>query len=955
MTVDPAVVPGLLLLALELLALAAVGYVVARVALQQTDDWLALAQGLVIGLALWGLIVSFLLHLLPGQAGAIAGWAVMLALGASLVWRSPFLLRIPPRTVAGFVGAALGLSWIAMTGRQLLTIPDPQIHLGLSAAIRAGVYPPELPWNPGLFLPYHYGVDLLIGLLQPPIGPDAALTTEVLGAYAWASLALVTVMTVRKGGSWSAALVLAALMLTPGTWTLLLGDQPPLLKVPVPTGLPSAGLRAALTDVYWPATELPDAWALDYETPPPNVWKPPISLAYALAVVVLERVSARGQMPWLANSILALLVGFLGLVEETVALTILGLWVLLAALGHISARPDRTISRGLLVRSGLGPALAALLLVAGGGPITGLLTGGLGGSLTLGLPGSLGDSLLLGSIQPLAGGLGLLGLGGIPVAGAALLLAWRQRLVVALVVGSSVFMVASLVLQFGAFDFDVGRLDGHAQNLALLALMLALTRRLHVLNPRWRYAAAGCLVALVVWPTISTPVLKVGLALDRGVKLSNAQPESASDAFATVWHAGRYVLVPAATETITAHIRDHTPLNARVLSPDPINLSINTGRSTASGFAGHLHLFPIPGPDYQDSIRYLEPAAVRRLGYSYVHATDAWIDGLPDQAQQRLANPQLFAPIVRDGAHALYAIQPAFLQLQPPPDPQSFEALRQAVPASATVRMSAGVQTLEALRVGSALPEAKLLGTLNPSNLYLLTEIPIEPVSDALPDVVVLARDRAMNASTHSFPVIWWNHAAIAYATSSAVTAVTTPPPQPESNFAVRISDVRTTANRIAFATTFIDHASTQWTGQDWLVIPVDPSPWSLPTSYAADGYSLVGARWYAGQIVPSSQPVRHRYEFDGDAQQLAVQGTDWNLDVLPSSGDQLAPGSYVLAVRLRHNHLQAAIIPVLKMAIANDGQTSYETFGYDRRATVDPCPERLQNTESCRRLAADS
>ena len=50
MTVDPAVLPGLLLLAAELGVLAAVGFVVARVALRQTDDRLALAQGLVIGL-----------------------------------------------------------------------------------------------------------------------------------------------------------------------------------------------------------------------------------------------------------------------------------------------------------------------------------------------------------------------------------------------------------------------------------------------------------------------------------------------------------------------------------------------------------------------------------------------------------------------------------------------------------------------------------------------------------------------------------------------------------------------------------------------------------------------------------------------------------------------------------------------------------------------------------------
>ena len=76
MTVDAGVVPGLLLLAAEFLALAAVAFVVARVALRQTDDRLTLAQGLVIGLALWGLIVNFAMHLLPGLAGALAGFGL---------------------------------------------------------------------------------------------------------------------------------------------------------------------------------------------------------------------------------------------------------------------------------------------------------------------------------------------------------------------------------------------------------------------------------------------------------------------------------------------------------------------------------------------------------------------------------------------------------------------------------------------------------------------------------------------------------------------------------------------------------------------------------------------------------------------------------------------------------------------------------------------------------------
>lgn len=107
MKIDVTVLPGLLLLTAELLTLAAVGYVVARAALRQTNDALALAQGLVIGLALWGLTVNFLLHLFPGLAGALAGWIVLLAIGVSVAWPRRNNLRIPPRTLAGFILVAL--------------------------------------------------------------------------------------------------------------------------------------------------------------------------------------------------------------------------------------------------------------------------------------------------------------------------------------------------------------------------------------------------------------------------------------------------------------------------------------------------------------------------------------------------------------------------------------------------------------------------------------------------------------------------------------------------------------------------------------------------------------------------------------------------------------------------------------------------------------------------------
>ncbi len=71
MTVDPTVLAGLLLLVLELLTLVAVGFVIARVVLRQTDDRMTLAQGRVIGPASWGLLVNFILYLVPRPAGAL--------------------------------------------------------------------------------------------------------------------------------------------------------------------------------------------------------------------------------------------------------------------------------------------------------------------------------------------------------------------------------------------------------------------------------------------------------------------------------------------------------------------------------------------------------------------------------------------------------------------------------------------------------------------------------------------------------------------------------------------------------------------------------------------------------------------------------------------------------------------------------------------------------------------
>ena len=260
---------GLVLLGAELLALSAVGYVVSRVVLRQMDDRLALAQGLVVGPALWGLTVNFVLHVLPGRPGAAAGWVIVIALVAGLVWRARQHLKTPARTLLGFGVAGVAVFWVALASRQLFGVPDELLHSMIPATIEAGSWPPTLAWNPGVNLAYHHGIDLLVGLLAPPLGPDLAFTTEVVGAYAWTSLILLTVALLVRHGAWAGTLALAPLLLAAGTWTLVFGEQPSLLQVPIPIGGPEAGLRASLGGLYWPPVELP--WSSEHDGVPTNI------------------------------------------------------------------------------------------------------------------------------------------------------------------------------------------------------------------------------------------------------------------------------------------------------------------------------------------------------------------------------------------------------------------------------------------------------------------------------------------------------------------------------------------------------------------------------------------------------------------------------------------------------------------------------------------------------------
>ena len=355
--VDAEVLPGLLLLAAELTALAAVGFVVVRVALQQKDELSALAQGLVVGPALWGIVVNFVMYVVPGLTGAAVGWGVVLVLVGVLAWKSPHRVRPTPRTVAGFCGAIVVLGWAALASRQLLAVAaDLHVSLGLAASIRAGGFPVTQPWQPETAASYHYGASLLTGLLAPPRGPDLSFVWELMGVYAWVSFAMVVGTALLGRGSWLGMLALAPLLLSPGVTTSLwygFSRVAGILSFPVPAGLPATGLPATLASIWWGPVEAAGTRLGSI----PDVWRPAFPMGYALAFVVVAH-AARSSRHLAGSVTLAGLVGFLGILVTTLVPVVVLLWAGLEFLHLVRARRAGAAIPAPALRSGAGLAVA---------------------------------------------------------------------------------------------------------------------------------------------------------------------------------------------------------------------------------------------------------------------------------------------------------------------------------------------------------------------------------------------------------------------------------------------------------------------------------------------------------------------------------------------------------------------------------------------------------------------
>ncbi|MCY4112929.1 MAG: hypothetical protein OXG33_03175 [Chloroflexi bacterium] len=936
MTVDSAVLPGLLLLAAEVAALAAVGYVIVRVALRQDDERMALAQGLVVGPALWGLIVNFVLYAVPGLAGAAVGWGVVIAIGVGLAWRTSHRVRPPARLLAGFVVAVLALLWASLASRQLMGIPDPEVHMGLAAFLRSGGFPPEMSWTAGVPVRYHHAIDLLVGLLAPPVGPDLAFVTELLGVYAWTSFVLIVITALLRHASPVVVVAAAPLLLANGLWTWASGDGA-VLQVPIPAGLPEANLGASLGDVYWPPVELaPEVRLADLL---PDSGHPSFPLGYALTFVVLERVARLERWSWRASVTVAGLVGFMGLVATTILAPLVIGWAGLAGWHLIRTRRSGAMP-GDALRLGAGFALAGILLLGGGGTLTRILDGAPSSGLELALGLHPRDWQVLGTLDARPGGVGVLGIGPLALAGAAVVLARRDRLVVALTAAAALLVLAWIWLHYPPAPWDLNRLAGHARNLALVALLLAAAVRLGDFRPtRARYAAAVVAI-LVTWPTVVAPVRSLGLAIGHGVQLANATwvQEHLIDQGVAV--PMRRFRMPQVSARVADYIQRHTPTEARILAPEGPSWAVSaaTGRPNNAGLAGLTYLVYHFGPEYADAADYLEPAAIRRLGIDYVHTTDAWISALPRRAQSWLADPQLFELLVKDGDERLYRVRRAFVDLDVSPNPKSFEALRQSVPPSAAVYIVAPPREPVTLRVASAVSHARLVGEVDPLFLHLQPPAKwhVAPLTTESPDFVALPT----GVEPWMFPLsarspIWWRDDVAVYAPNGAAprimdAPVPEVPPPGEPPVLVEVTAVEVAAGRVEFAAAFDERTSQGWTSQDWVVLEGDLSPWAIPTETFRRGHEPTIAKWIAGLLSAGSATSAHDYRFDARTFELSVRNDAGDFVPLASSAVNLGPGGYTLALRLRHeyepNHWRdAAVIPVLRIRIAESGDVAYE------------------------------
>ena len=471
-----------------------------------------------------------------------------------------------------------------------------------------------------------------------------------------------------------------------------------------------------------------------------------------------------------------------------------------------------------------------------------------------------------------------------------------------------------LFVEYEFSSFDNLRLQGHFRNLLLIATILVIGHFLARLKQWPHRIACAALAVIVVWPTVAGSGASLWFAVKNGPQFAIPTAETRRIHEGIM---GRAELAGVPAE-LASYIKDHLQGNASILSPNPMAISVASGRPSPYGYVDFTQYVGLRGPEYLDAIEHLDPDAIQKLGVDYVHATSKWVDGLPKRSRDWLESPEYFRPLFQADAGALYEILAPFSELVASPASESFNALRTLTGKGARVYISPAVHPLQRLSIAAALQEARLYGDLgNP--VHVRSTLGFSPYEDEDVDFLVLpSRLSPTVIPTHLRSPVWSKGENAVYAVGDVEDGAIR---RKLAALWVDIEESRVDQQSTRFGIRFEIVDPDGWTGQDWVLIADDGTRWAVPVLQDRP------VHWYSGQVDPSSDDLR--VEYDWNVETGTLQWSTGGSEFLPaqSSTSELITGSYVLAMRLTLDGRERFVLPVLRVHVSQDGSIRFKFF----------------------------
>jgi hypothetical protein len=564
-------------------------------------------------------------YLAPGAASAWVGLLAPSTASAVVAWRGgvirrPSLRRVQSLSLLAAASAALFV--FALANRTHAWFVDESWHFALAQRMARGEFPPLTPYGVDAGIGYHYGADLLAASLLSLTDAPVWSTYYVLLSFLTVALVLVAI-----GFAWDLGSPLP-LAVGVGAALALFAES---FNVGLPPYVESSGNSTGVTGFLAglaPAESAHQSMRLAFDW----VEQPQWSLAFAIAILVaaaLESAVARRQA-----AVLAATAGVSALAEAAVLL-FSG-----AALGLVGVarffRPP-AYGRFWLVAA---LAIAALLVVLGGGPISdGLFgRGGTTGMVRIAFDPRTEDLAPFGLAGP-----ALIRIGVIPLTAIGAFAAVRRRSWgLAFLTLAGILGLAEAAFLRSVRPANDGRIIWLATAMAMYAALVGAGSLIGGLRGMRRGLVLLAFGLFALLPTIVPRAISGAQLALGGLDIGHPAGTDSVHRFAVRTQFGR---VLEANWDLYEWFARSLPHDARLLTTQPAGAAALAGvRSPTSG-REFQSLAQYATPVYEDALRYLHRDDLQAMGITHLHVTDAHAAALTPAARLLLDDPAHFRPV----------------------------------------------------------------------------------------------------------------------------------------------------------------------------------------------------------------------------------------------------------------------------------------------------------------------